>query len=177
LVIPDSIILVVPASVAGGAVGLLGFWNRQPRKEGANYLRQIAVLLTGSLASGVSLVFFAKALGARSVEFAVTATVLVAAWTGMVRTVVPLALPAWMLKLGRREFALLRWRRIGVRLFGVVLRRTPLRHLGGPVYLTGCANDAARVLRGIQHAEEVHFWSLLFGFPWLVFWGLQGLWF
>ena len=173
----DSSFLVIPASVAGGAVGMLAFWNRRPRKDGENNLLQIAVLLMGSVAFGVSLLLFAKAFGASSAVFAVTVTMLVAAWTGMFHTVVPLRLRASSLKVGRREFALLRWRWTGVPLFGLTLRSTPLRHLGGAVYLNQCAKDSARVLRGIQEAEEIHVWSMLFCSPWLVFWCLRGWWF
>jgi Glycosyl-4,4'-diaponeurosporenoate acyltransferase len=173
----DSTILVIPASVAGGMVGMLAVWNRRPRKHGENNLLRIAVLLSGSVAFVVSLLLFAKALGARSVVFAVTVTVLVAAWTGMFHTVVPLGLPASILKVRKREFTVLRWRWTGVALFGLALRTTPLRHLGGSVYLAQCANDSARVLRGLQEAEEIHIWSVLLCFPWLVFWCMQGLWF
>lgn len=156
---------------------MLAFCNRRPRKDGEGNLLQIAVLLTGSLAFVASLLLFAKAFGASSAIFAVTVTVLVAAWTGMFHTVVPLGLPASIRKVGRREFAGLRRRWTGVRLFGVALRSTSLRRLGGSVYLTQCANASACVLRGIQQAEEIHVWSVLFCAPWLVFWCLQGLWF
>lgn len=173
----DSSFLVIPASVAGGAVGVLAFWNRRSRRDEENNLLQIAVLLTGSVACVVSLLLFARAFGASSAVFAVTVTLLVAAWTGMFHTVVPLRLPASSLKIERREFALLRWRWTGVPLFGLALRSTPLRHLGGTVYLNQCAKDSARVLRGIQEAEAIHVWSMLFCSPWLVFWCVQGLWF
>ena len=173
----DSAMLVMPASFAGGAVGMLAFWNRRPRKGRESNLLQIAVLLTGSGAFVVSLLLFAKAFGAGSVLFAVTVALLVGGWTGMLRTVVPLGLPAWILKVRRGEFAVLRWRWAGVPLFGAALRSTPLRHLGGSVYLSQCANDSACVLRGIRAAEEVHAWSVLFCLPWLVYWCWQGWWF
>jgi hypothetical protein len=134
----DSAILVIPASIAGGTVGMLAFWNQGPRNHEENKLLQIGVLIEGSLAFMVSLLLFSKAFGGSSVLFAVTVTLLVGAWTGMVHTVVPLGLPASILKVRRSEFAVLRSRWSGVRLFGTALRGTPLRHLGGSVYLAKC---------------------------------------
>lgn len=173
----ESGIFVLPASLAGGVVGVLAFGNRRPRGKGGNHLRKITVMFTGTVALLAALVLFAKAFGAESGLFAATVTMLVSAWTAMVQTIVPLRLPASMLKVSSAEFAVIRRRGSGVRWFGAVLRHTPLRRLGGAVYLAECANDSARILCGIQEAEAVHVWSMLFCSPWLVFWCLQGLWF
>jgi hypothetical protein len=115
--------------------------------------------------------------GAASAIYAAVVTMLVAVWTGMLHTVVPLALPASLRKVSVPELAVLRRRCTGIPLFGLVLRRTPLRHLGGAVYLAKFDNDPARVRHGIQDAEAIHVWSLLFCTPWLAFWCWRGWWF
>lgn len=155
---------------------MIGFWNRRPRQQKNNRLLHIAVLLTGSMALGVSMLLFARVFGASSAVFAATTTVLVAAWTGMLHTVFPLYLPAAIREVGRSELRFLRWRWSGVAGFGVLLRKTPLRHLGGPVFLATCDHASDRVLRGIQEAEAIHVWSVLFCAPWVMFWFWQEMW-
>jgi len=172
----DPIFLVIPASLASGTLGLLATWNRRPRKHGENLLQQVAVLLTGCIAAGISAWLFTKALDTRSALFAVVLTLLVTAWTAVLHTVIRPRLPSRILRVTKAEMAILRQPWTGVRWFGMVLRRTPLRHLGGAVYLAQCADDSALVLRGIQEDEEIHGWSLLLGVPWLVFWLVRGLW-
>src|SRR5690242_15302558 len=94
----DPTLLVIPASIAGGTLGVLAFWNGRARRKEGNNLSQLVVLLAGSVAFVVSLLLFAETFGPGSVLFAVTVTVLVAAWAGMFHTVVPLRLPAPILK-------------------------------------------------------------------------------
>ncbi len=172
----ESAILVLPASLAGGVLGLLTAGNRQPGRHRESRLTQVAVLLMGTVAFLLATVLFGKVFGPGSVAFAVTATLLVAAWTGVLQTVWRLRLPASVFKVRPKEIALRRSRWTGVRPFGMLLRRTPLRHLGGAVYLSNCGGEARCVLRGLEAAEEVHVWSLVFCSPWVIAWCLKGWW-
>lgn len=172
----DPIILIIAASLASGTLSLIAVWNRRPRKRGDNFLIQTAVLLVGSAAALLSGWLFMKALGIRSTLFALVITLLVTAWIAAVHTVIRLPIPTWISKVTKAELAVLRQPWTGVRGFGRVLRHTPLRHLGGRVYLAQCSNDSTQVLRGIQEDEEIHCWSLLLGVPWLMYWLVQGLW-
>jgi hypothetical protein len=171
----ESAILVLPASIGGAVLGLLVFWNRRPgRREGK--LLRVAILVTGSVAFSCSLWLFSSALGSKSPLLAITVTLLVAAWTGMLQTILPLPLPARILKLRRREVSLLRAQWSGVRLFGRILRGTPLRRLGGTVYLAEHGADPVLVVSAIRDAEAIHAWSMLFSIPWLAWWIHQALW-
>lgn len=171
-----SPILVVPASLAGAALGMLAFWNRRSHPGKNNRMVQAAVLIAGTAAFVLALVLFARVFDARSAVFAITATMMVGSWTAVIQTVRPLRLPSAMKEVGPRESEVLRQRWTGIRLFGTVLRRTPLRYLGGAVYLRQCANGPSGVLQGIQAAEEVHVWALLLCLPALIYWGIQAWW-
>ena len=87
------------------------------------------------LALGGALLAFRRVFGSHSPPHAVMVMVLVTAWAAVLQSVVPLPVPAPLLRVSAREFALLRFPGTGVRGFGALLRHTPLRHLGGEVFL------------------------------------------
>ena len=172
----NQTILVMPASLAGGALGLLAYWNRRTVRHGQNRVRQLTVLLVGTAAGATALFLFGRVFGASSAAFAVTATVLVSAWVAVVHTAWQLPLLESLAQVGPREFALLRSLWAGVTLFGAVLRNTSLRHLGGAVYLRDCGRDPVAISRGIRDATAVHVWAFVFGLPWLAYWAWQQWW-
>ena len=168
---------ILIASIAGGIAGVLVMWNRKRSQvAGASRLRGFIVLAVGTVASGCALLAFAKAFGAGSPGYSVIATIMVTGWVAVLQTVAPLPVPPFIFRARKTEAAVYRVRWTGVRLFGAFLRRTPLRHLGGQVYLSSANRDPQTVLRGIRDAEAVHLWALVFCCPLLVFWGLEGWW-
>lgn len=168
---------ILLASISGGLGGVLVMWNRKRAQiSGPNTVRRCAVLFSGTAASASALFFFNKAFAEQPNAYAAIVVIVMTAWVAVVRSVLQLRLPRFVLRVRTGEFAILRARWTGVRLFGRLLRITPLRHLGGRVYLSDVGRNALAVLRGIYEAEEVHFWALLLSCPWLGLWGMQGRW-
>ena len=152
-------------------------WNRKRSQiAGDDKLRRFAVLTIGTAASACALFAFGKALGERSQVYAAMVMILITSWAAVLQSVLQLPVPRFVLRVRSAEFAVLRSPWTGVRSFGALLRNTPLRHLGGRVYLWDVGRDPLAVLRGIHDAETVHLLALLFCCPWLVFWGIQGRW-
>jgi len=165
------------ASIAGGFTGALVMWNRKRSQiAGKNKLRASAVLTAGTAASACALFAFTRALGGHSYMYAVLVMILITGWVAVVCSVVQLPVPQFVLRVRTGELAMLQARWTGVRMFGALLRNTPLRHLGGRVYLSDALRNPLVVLRGIHEAETVHLWALLFCCPWLLFWGMHGRW-
>lgn len=167
---PDAIGLVLAGSIAGGMLGPLAVWNRRAGACGRSEPRRSLVLIFGSAAAWVAAFAFARAFGSATAPFAAAATLLAGAWTAVLVTALPLKTPKFMAVVTSRESKILRQRWTGVPLFGWILRATPLRKLGGSVYLRGCGNDFGLVLQSIREDEAVHVWSFLFCTPLLCFW-------
>jgi hypothetical protein len=68
------------------------------------------------------------------------------------------------------------YRALGVRRFGALLRRTPLRLFNVDVYLRNGLRDAARVGAELEAAEASHFWAALLVVPYMAYLALQGAW-
>ncbi len=174
---PAAYVYVLVASIAGGCAGALVMWNRKRSQiAGESRLRRVVVLAIGTAASASALVAFTKAFGNYSNIHAAIVMILMTGWVAVVQSVAPLPVPGSVLRVRAGEFAVLRTPWAGVRLFGAFLRNTPLRHLGGRVYLSDVGRHPLTVLRGLQDAEAVHLWALLACCPWLVFWALHGRW-
>jgi len=174
---PDAYWYILVASLAGGFAGALVMWNRKRSQiAGENRLRQVAVLTLGTAASACALIAFTKVFGDQPQIYAVMVMILMTGWAAVLCAVVQLPVPRYVLKVRTGELAVLRSSWTGVRSFGAFLRSTPLRHLGGRVYLSDVGRDPLTVLRGIHDAEAVHILALLFCCPWLVVWGVQGRW-
>jgi hypothetical protein len=173
---PDAFIFIVAASAAAGSIGPLILWARRRQMRRKGRAIQLAVAVSGTFACAVSAWLFGKAFGATSALFASTVTILTAEWVALLHATVSVPRPSCFLKLRDGEVSLLRQRWTGVPFFGLMLRRTPLKHLGGEVYLGACSNDASRVLRGMQTAESVHIWSALCCLPLILFWAMNKAW-
>ncbi len=164
---------ILVATLAGGFAGILVMWDRKRCQiAGESKLRRLTVSTFGTMASACALFAFTKALGARSQLYAAVVTMAMTGWTAVLQ----LPVPRFVLRVRPGEFAFLRSPWTGVRSFGAFLRNTPLRHLGGQVYLSAVGRDPRAVLRGLHAAEAVHIWALLLCCPWFVFWGVQGWW-
>jgi hypothetical protein len=68
------------------------------------------------------------------------------------------------------------YRALGVRAFGTLLRRKPLRLLNRRVYLGAGSRDLTSVFSQLEHAEAAHFWSSLLPLPYLAHAATQGWW-
>jgi hypothetical protein len=170
--------LILVASLAGGLTGALVTWNRKrSQMAGESAARRLAVLVLGTGASASAVVAFGQAFGTGSAMYGALVIVAVTGWVAVVRSGgVPLPVPLSLLKGRPIELAILGAPWTGVRLFGMLLRSSPLRHLGGRVFLLGLGRDPRAVLPGIYDAERIHWWALLASCPWLIWWGTQGTW-
>jgi hypothetical protein len=173
----DSYRYIVVASICGGLAGALVMWNRKRAQTfGRNKLRQLGGLTLGTAASAGALIAFSKALGSQLPMYSAMVMIVITGWAALLHSVVPLPVPHFALRVGAREFTILRASWTGVRLFGSFLRGTPLRHLGGQVYLSDVGRNPRAVLGGLHGAQTVHIWALLLCCPWLLFWAIQGRW-
>jgi hypothetical protein len=68
------------------------------------------------------------------------------------------------------------YRALGVRTFGTLLRRTPLRLFNVDVYLHNGLRDAARVGAELEAAEASHFWAAVLVLPYMACLVRQGAW-
>ncbi len=174
---PEAYRHILVASTAGGLAGALVIWNRRrSHTAGKNKLRRLVVLTLGTAAFACALIAFNKAFDTQSHIYAAMVMIIITGWSAVLNSVAPLPVPQFVLRVRAGEFAILRAPWTGVRLFGALLRSTPLRHLGGRVYLSEAGRNPLAVLDGIHDAQRVHTWALLFCCPWLVFWGLKGEW-
>jgi len=172
---PGAPRFVLLASLVGFLTGALVLWirKRPPRLP----LVRWAFLIAGTSAFVYVLVAFTKAFGNLPILQAITVTILVTSWSSVVNAIVPLPFPRCVLQVRPAEFELLRAPATGVRAFVLLLRKTPLRHLGGRVFLDEDANRSpAHILPGVLAAETVHIWAVLLSGPWLIFWLAQQQW-
>ncbi len=68
-----------------------------------------------------------------------------------------------------------RYRRLGVRGFGNLLRHTPLRHLNGSVYLANGERSIDESVVQMKSAEAIHFWAAVLFAPYIVYVLSRGL--
>ena len=57
----------------------------------------------------------------------------------------------------------------GIRSFGTLLRKTPLRYLNSSVYLPSREQSFSELSRKIESAEAIHFWAALLFTPYIVY--------
>lgn len=173
----DAYWCILVASLSGGFMGMLVMWNRgRALTAGKNQARQLAVVVLGTLACGCALWGFNGAFGSRSPAFAAMLTIVVTGWAAILQPVATPLVPRSVFRVQSGETAILQAPWTGIRLFGAILRRTPLRRLGGRVFLAEAKHDPQAVLRGVWDTEVVHLAAMLFSAPWLVAWGIHGRW-
>lgn len=66
------------------------------------------------------------------------------------------------------------YRRLGVRVFGRLLRDTPLRYLNNTVYRAAGRRSLAALQRQAESAEATHFWAAVLFTPYIVYVGTRG---
>jgi hypothetical protein len=172
LMTPESAILVLPASIAGAVLGIMVMRAREQGRAELAIWRG-AVLIVGSLAAASSLMFFERAFGPWSAAFAALVVVVATSWTALLQALFRLPQPG-RAPIRPGELKLLRSPWSGVPEFGAFLRRTPLRRLGGSVFLE--RHNAGIVLEALRENESTHTWAVLMSIPWLGILALNGLW-
>lgn len=174
---PEAYTHILLASLAGGLAGVLVMWNRKRSwSSGQSNLRGFTVLSIGTASFGFAWMEFSKTLPAHSGINAAVAMMVLTGWAAVLNSVVSLPVPYILQTVRVREFAILRSPWSGVRLFGAILRGTPLRRLGGRVFLSEAGRDVPTVLAGIRAAQAVHVWAIVFCVPLLIFWAARARW-
>jgi hypothetical protein len=62
-----------------------------------------------------------------------------------------------------------RYRWLGVRGFGEILRNTPLRHFNRSVYRSGGRQSFEKLVRQVESAEATHFWTAVLFTPYIAY--------
>ena len=92
----------------------------------------------------------------------------------MARPLVPIRMPRGLRTLRGWEARL--YRRLGVTVFGRLLRDTPLRWLNRDVYLGGRGRTTGELSRQLEAAEASHFWAAVLLAPYMVRLCFLGAW-
>jgi len=92
------------------------------------------------------------------------------------RPVIPIRMPRPVQRIRPWEAEGRLYRRLRVRAFGTLLRRTSLRYLNRDVYLAGGARDTSELRSQLEAAEASHFWAALLVAPYMVRLALRGAW-
>jgi hypothetical protein len=130
-------------------------------------LRVVIAVIGTALAFAVSFVMLAEVIGIASPWLAL---LLMFYFTGLAKIAEPLfvlRMPTSLGKVRRWEHAGVFYRKLGVFMFGRLLRNTPLRFLNTSVYLSSEAKDLRNLYRQGASAEAIHFWAALLFMPYI----------
>lgn len=130
-------------------------------------LRGFVVLLMVGTAFAFSLVMIRQVVAIRSAWFGSIVMLDCLGLAAFARTLIPLRLPGLSRELRRRERGGI-YSALRVPEFGVLLRRTALRHLNTSVYLRDDMKLGA-VQAQIKSAEVAHFLAATVLLPWMAF--------
>jgi hypothetical protein len=141
-------------------------------KKSAN----IIIFLAALISFAVSLNLFRQSFGINSPWFALLAMFCVLGVAALGRGIFRLRPP--------RSFRTLRawerqghiYRRLGVPLFGVFLRNTPLRHLNAEVYIHRRDIDFSAIQIQLEMAEAAHLWAAFLLMAYIIYALAQTLW-
>lgn len=165
---------VLTMSGAGFALAALTLWSR--RRPGLSAPGRLVLLFTGTAVVLPALGAAVSLFGDAPVRLAMTVTIMLTAWAAAMNAAVHLPLPSRYMTVRSAERTFYRNPWSGVRAFGRLLRSTPLRTLGGTVYLHGRRNDAPAVTQGMLAAEAAHVWAVIVSIPLLLVWGIGAEW-
>ena len=124
--------------------------------------RTVIVVLGTALALGLSIVMLAQFVGYASPWIALLVMFDLMAVAKVAEPLFVLRMPAALSTLRRWELSGDLYCQLGVRSFGTMLRKTPLRFLNSGVYLSPEARDLDRLYRRVASSEATHFWAALF---------------
>ena len=124
--------------------------------------RTVIAVVGTALALGLSIVMLAQFVGYTSPWIALLVMFDLMAVAKVAEPLFVLRMPAALSTLRRWELSGDLYRQLGVRSFGTMLRKTPLRFLNSGVYLSPEARDLDRLYRRVASSEATHFWAALF---------------
>ncbi len=139
-------------------------------------MRDIMILLGVAAAFGVSLNIARRVVGLASPWFALLVMFCFLGLVAFARPLFTLRVPSWLREVRVWEVRGGLYRKLGVPVFGEILRRTPLRILQPLVYLKRYPGDPAKVQTQIEGAEAAHFWAAVLLIPSMVYACVQNWW-
>jgi hypothetical protein len=162
---------LIIASISGAAAGVASYYSRTlAHRDGMIFLRNVLFII-GNIAICLSALLFTRLLGITSIPAALALVLLLSAWISLLHNFQPLPLPPVLMPISRAEYGFLQSPLSGVRAYGWLLIHTPIRRLGGAVFVTGTGPAAlAKMLPGLTGAETVHVWSVIALSPLLIVW-------
>lgn len=134
----------------------------------------LLVLLAVLLAFGVSFVLLQRVIGITSPWLALLLMFYFLALAKVAEPLFVLRMPSALRRLRPWEGGL--YRRLAVRAFGKLLRRTPLRFFNTDVYLKQSRGDLQKVCLRVESGEASHFWAAVLLMPYIAYAGFNGEW-
>jgi hypothetical protein len=152
--------------------------EKQTPRASMRTLRDWLRLLAVAAAYSIAFFLFQRAapLSLVSPWFVCAAMICFLGLAFVARPVVRIRMPRSLRSLRAWEIEGGFYRTLGVPVFGMLLRRTPLRLLNRDVYLGVRARDAAEVSAQLEAAEASHFWAAVLVVPYMVYASLRGAW-
>jgi len=126
-----------------------------------HYSRTVIAVVGTALALALSIVMLAQVIGYGSPWIALLVMFDLMAIARVAEPLFVLRMPAALSKVRPWELTGDLYRQLGVRLFGKMLRNSPLRFLNKGVYLGAVVEDLDSLCRRVASAEATHFWAAL----------------
>lgn len=158
-----GILPILLGSLGGALLAPLLIWSRDAALHDRHGSLRRALAVLGCGFALLSMAGFAATFGLRSAAFAATATLLLTQAVALLHAAGWGRLPRRLRTVSSGEVRWLRREWTGVPAFGRLLRATPLRALGGHVFLSGGTRDFAPVLKAMEHVESLHATAALCG--------------
>ena len=137
-------------------------------------LRPVMAVVGTGLALALGLVMLAQVIGYASPWIALLLMFDLMAVAKVAEPLFVLRMPATLCRVRRWEHTGGFYRQAGVRLFGTVLRNTPLRFLNAGVYLSSNVKDLHGLYRRVASSEATHFWAALLFLAYIAYLYLSG---
>lgn len=171
----NYVLFMLAGSTGGALAGMTVYRSRALGRSAGTFAKRLWLSAAGTLGVSLSVSCFAMAFGFDSPIFAIAVTLLVAAFTGLLNTVVQLKVPPFLRTVSQSEYNILSSPFSGLGLFSALLKKTPLKKLGGNVFLSvGRRGKLEEVQAGLADAEAVHVWGFALTLSFIISWGLRG---
>ncbi len=170
----NYVLYVLAGSTGGALAGMTVYRSRALGRSAGTFAKRLWLSAAGTLGVSLSVTCFAMAFGFDSPIFAIAGTLLVAAFTGLLNTVVQLKVPPFLRTVSHSEYNILSSPFSGLGLFSALLKKTPLKKLGGNVFLSGGRGKLEEVHAALSDAEAVHVWGFALTLPFMISCGLRG---
>jgi hypothetical protein len=130
-------------------------------------MRIVMAVLGTALAFAVCFVMLAQVIGFASPWLALLLMFYFMALAKVAEPIFVLRMPATLGRVQRWEQSGSIYRQLGVRLFGRLLRGTPLRFFNAKVYLSSGSKDLHSLHRQAASIEATHFWAAVLFMPYI----------